>query len=168
MQSQAAEVLGAQAMGAVPVEPVQRTLPYGVGAVAVQQLDAVFPLVLPWIIAALDHSVSADLHPGAVWERIRSGDYLLLAITNGAKLCGAAVLNRGHTRQGRPFIGVVACGGEGVDGWLDVLVAEVKRIARVAGGAQVLILGRPGWSRLLAKHGTSIRAVVLACDDIGE
>lgn len=159
--------LGFEPLKAPPVQET-RTPPYVIGAVPVVQLDEVFPLVLPWIVAALDHAVSADMHPGLVWERIRSGDYLLLVVQSGGQLKGAAVLNRGTTRQGRPYIGVVACGGVELEHWLDMLVSEVKRLARLAGGAQILILGRPGWSRVLAKHGTSIRAVVLACDDIAE
>lgn len=57
------------------------------------------------------------------------------------------------TRVYSEAVAIVACAGEGREEWCDDLEAEIRAWAKSLGKTQLLITGRPGWSKWLREKG---------------
>ena len=120
--------------------------------------------VSEWIGDALHRSVMHELGVDEVYADCKSGRYLLLAIKSQDKLTGCAVVAASDDPSGRPYLGLICCGGERVHEWLSVLVSTCKLIARQIGAREIVVMGRHGWRPLLAAHGLRLRSVVMVLD----
>lgn len=47
---------------------------------------------------------------------------------------------------------IVLCGGEGLDAWMHIADETLTRYAKALGCAAVMIVGRPGWSKVLPAY----------------
>lgn len=92
----------------------------------------------------------ADLEAGMASEEY-------LAIANG-RFC--VVVEKAPVRDGNGLC-LVALGGEGLEDWLEPLLAMLEGLARDQGCRSILMRGRLGWQRPLTKHGWAVHAVVL-------
>lgn len=92
----------------------------------------------------------ADLEAGMASEEY-------LAIANG-RFC--VVVEKAPVRDGNGLC-LVALGGEGLEDWLEPLLAMLEGLARDQGCRSILMRGRLGWQRRLTKHGWAVHAVVL-------
>lgn len=155
-----------------PLEPHElegAELEMAVGIVPVSILTSVWPKVCHWIDAALQTSAQHEYTPGIVYRELELGRMMLLAVHEpvSGRVHGAAVIARGTSHHGE-YIGLVCCGGEGVTSWLHLMVESVKRIARESRAKRIVILGRPGWQKLLEEHGTRVHSLILVCDELGD
>jgi hypothetical protein len=87
---------------------------------------------------------------GDVERNVRDGSALLWLAWDGTRIHAAAVTEL-RSANGRKFCTIVACGGEQRRHWLHLL-ADLESFARAEGCATVLILGRPGWRRVLPDY----------------
>jgi hypothetical protein len=127
-----------------------------------------WPMVRQWVAASLEHSVMHELHSDEVYWSCYEGSYLLLVMRSSGQVRGCAVLAKSTDPQGRPYLGLICCGGERVEEWLSVLVAACKLVALEHGAREIVVMGRPGWQRLLKPHGLRLRGVILVLDLEGE
>jgi hypothetical protein len=138
-----------------------------VGVCNDEGLQVAWPRVREWIDAALAHSLQDALSLADVEQRLASREYLLVIVaepaqgSDGHQLTGAAVLSI-ERNLGRPSaVMVLACGGRRMDGWLGELVEAVRKIAIAAGVERIILIGRPGWQRVLKGFKVEHRASVL-------
>jgi hypothetical protein len=125
---------------------------------------AVWAIAEPWLREALamnrQHLVtSQDLRLG-----IEAGDYGLFLMRNrGDMIAAAAVVSFGQRpSDGGPYLALMACGGSGLEDWISDLVSNLKRVGRAAGCDEVMVLGRPGWRRVLAPYGAEEVSTILS------
>jgi hypothetical protein len=142
---------------------------YMVGLCGREQLPIAWGLVKPWIEAALDQSLQHEISITDIAIGLDSGEYLLLLMGEGPDVApvGVAVLMISEApRQGR-YVGILACGGTGVENWISVLFDAAKVIARSHGAQRIIAMGRVGWRRIMKQQGCKHHASVFSLD-VGE
>jgi hypothetical protein len=126
----------------------------------------VFTALAEQIEAALEHSAQHQWTLGELARRCAEGEFRMLAsFEPGAgpeSILGCVVLSRNQRDDGRVTLAVVCCAGRCMEQWIDQAVEAGFEMARREGADEVVILGRPGWLRQLAKHGLRLRAVIAA------
>jgi hypothetical protein len=117
--------------------------------------EEVWPLVEPWLAAAMAENRQHLMSTEDLADGIRTKDFGLLLMRDDAdRISAAAVLSRGFRPSDHaPYVALMACGGSGLDAWLPDLVDTVKATGRAFGADEIMILGRPGWRKLLAPYG---------------
>lgn len=101
--------------------------------------------VEPWLAAALVHD-RRGLAIADVRRAYLEGRYLLLDGIESAALMESLPLDGGA------MLHVFLAGGRMAE-LIDVMLPRVEAIARHTGHRGVVVMGRPGWSRVLAPHG---------------
>ena len=117
-----------------------------------------------WIENALHRSVMHELSLDEVYQGCKDGTYLLLAVRLGDDLTGSVVVAASTDPTGRPYLGVICCGGERLELWMRLLVPTCRLVAAQIGAREIVMMGRPGWRRYLAAQGARLRAVVMVLD----
>lgn len=126
-------------------------------------LDVAWLRCREWIEAALAFSQQHQLSVDEVYARLADGEFLLLLMTGPDAMArdaaptdvrACAVISREVSAQtGRPNIALICAGGAGLDSWIAPLYRAVCDLARAEGCDRVLIVGRPGWRRVLGRFG---------------
>jgi hypothetical protein len=111
-------------------------------------IDAFWPVVSPLIREAMKRGDIMDLD--AVEIKVRTGQALLWIAWDGSDIQAAAVTEI-FIANGQRFCTVVACGGSDRDRWLPLL-GQLEDYASREQCTSALILGRPGWKRLLKSY----------------
>jgi len=145
------ETVSEENLNGADIHPRQSTynLPPG------ELFEQVWPAIEPWLAAALAENRQHMFSTDDLADGIRSRDFGLLLMRNrDDKISAAAVLSRGFRPSDHaPYVALMACGGSGLDDWLPDLVATVQATGRMIGADEIMILGRPGWRKLLAPYG---------------
>lgn len=130
-------------------------------------LPMVWHQIGEYIEAALLHSANYDWHGGELFAGLARGDLSLLVAFKpasegqfAADIMGGVVLRLGRKPDGVPYMAVMACGGRAMDEWIDLAVDVGLVLARRAQCEEVLVIGRPGWTRRLAHKGLRPYAMV--------
>ncbi len=121
-------------------------------AVKPNQLSAVWPYILRWIQEPLVHD-EGSLTPEKIFDFIDRGVMILLVVFHDKKIIAAQtceVMNMRHTR----ILNLVTTGGKQMDdGWLDLLLPAIKRIAIEQKCTAIRTRGRIGWLKKLKSFG---------------
>lgn len=134
-----------------------------VGLCPYEQLPQAWPLVREYIQAALAAAAQHEVTIEHVEKHLGTGEYCLLLMQDGqGVICGGAVLTKSKRPDGQVYVGTIAVGGAHLDRWSDALAEAFKTVARAVGASEILMLGRPGWRRALAKYGVRERGVILS------
>lgn len=122
-----------------------RNGPVGIVKYASPEIDAIWPLVLPWLERSLAVAPpwwrADDLK-----ARCLSGDYILWLILLGNAPCGVA-LSELEQYPSALVCNVPWIGGRGMKAWLPTLQDLIERWARDAGAKYLAGAGRRGWAR---------------------
>lgn len=127
-------------------------------------LPAVWGKLADYMEAALAHSCQYEWTGAELYRRLVEGEFRLMAVFRSVgayEIIGGVVCSRG-VRDGRPYLAVVCCGGRDMDDWIDDAVAGWFALARSEGADEIVVMGRQGWLRRLARHGLKQRAVIAA------
>jgi hypothetical protein len=126
--------------------------------------EQVWPLVEPWLAEAMRHTQQHMMTTADLADGCRTNEYaLLLMRADDGMIAAAAVIGRGtRPHDGVPYVCMMACGGSKMDDWLPELVATMKDIGRRIGAPEVMLLGRPGWRRVLLPHGARECATIVS------
>ena len=133
-------------------------------AVEARHVDWFWQRVSHWIENALHRSVMHELSLAEVYQGCKDGTYLLLAVRLGDELTGSVVVAASTDPTGRPYLGVICCGGEHLERWMGLLVPTCRLVAAQVGAREIVMMGRPGWRPYLAAQGARLRAVVMVLD----
>ncbi|MGL4650333.1 MAG: hypothetical protein ACRC1H_13075 [Caldilineaceae bacterium] len=131
-------------------------------------LDFVWPQVCDYLGAALAFSQQNEWSTEQLRERIASEEFVMAVAFEGRRILGAVVFDMGTNPGGERYVCIVCCGGERMDSWLEGMLSTGRRIARAAGATRLVMMGRPGWARILKGYGIEVRAIVgsVAVDDL--
>ncbi len=83
-------------------------------------------------------------------RKVRRGSALLWLAWDGSTVQAAAVTEL-HVANGRKYCTIVACGGRHMKRWLSLL-GVLETFAKAEGCSATLVIGRPGWRRVLAGY----------------
>jgi hypothetical protein len=151
-------------MNMADVAPYARAPQVEVCAVPADKVMLIWDRVQGWISDALEASVMHEMPIDEVYTGCRDGTYLMLVMRVDGDWRGCAVLAQSSDPQGRPYLGLICCGGEGVHEWISILVTTCRLIAVQQGAREIVVMGRPGWRKLLQPFGLRVRAVVMVLD----
>lgn len=101
--------------------------------------------------------IAKGLERGGGGERV-TAEMLVLQAMNGDALVWvcpdmACVATVSEYPTGHRTLVVVSVGGKNSKSWLPSLIAELRRVAKNLGAAEVEFFGRFGWDRVLARYG---------------
>jgi hypothetical protein len=137
-----------------------------VGLCGHNHLPLAWHVCKPWIEAALEQSLQHEISIADIAIGLDSEEYLLLmaAPDGGSEIVGCAVLMISEApRQGR-YVGILACGGVGVEGWIGPMFEAAKEVARSHGARRLVCMGRIGWAPMLKKQGCKHHASVFSLE----
>jgi hypothetical protein len=112
------------------------------------RLHEIWPYVEPLIRRAVERSISTDLV--TVAAKLVRRQALLWVVWDGTHI-RAAVVTSINTANGKKRCVIVACGGNGIEGWLP-LIGRIEDYARAEGCMSMAIIGRRGWQRRLKDY----------------
>lgn len=125
--------------------------------VPVDHLNDMLPLALPWLQKAVEISINGyslehivkGLHVGAfqLWAYGVSGDKGFVI---------SEVIQHSTSME----VHLILAGGVGLKNWLPE-IGHIESWAKQIGADYVLVWGRPGWKKLLQKHGYELETQVL-------
>ena len=130
-------------------------------------LRAIWPRVVTFIAAALEHSLQHEWTTSEVYERIDRGQFLLAVVARDGDVIAGQVFEIGTDPGGQKYVAIVCSGGLDMFTWLPGMVALGKFLAVRADAKKVVILGRRGWARVLQRYGLKIHSVV-ACANVAD
>lgn len=92
-----------------------------------------------------------------VLENIESGEWQLFLVLDGHYIIASIVCNvmDGHKKT----LELGLCWGKGVDDWSDEVSEALDQIGRELGCTQLALDGRPGWRKIMNKHGYKLNSV---------
>jgi len=119
--------------------------------------------VRAWIEASLEYSGI-----GIAYERMLEGTTRGLYLVGLVRVDGElrAVLVLESLLIGGPVgkvVSVLIAGGDGMKEWISTLADAVKLAARTVGAQKIVVIGRPGWQRILEAEGLIKTGVVMEC-----
>jgi hypothetical protein len=121
-------------------------------AVHPDALSTWWPVMGPWIMAAMARGFDGGICEPDILARINARHYLLIGVAETAEVVNGAFLMELDPRRG--VLWLSACGAR--RGSLKRLgpsmFAECVRIARDQGMAKIRVVGRRGWARFLAEQ----------------
>lgn len=133
------------------VEPLRGPTPAVLTSVPADRLDAVWPVVEPWLARVCARRES-DLTLEGLLDLCRSGRGQLIMIgREGHPPVAAGVTQVREHRDGTRSCWVLAVGGAGARAWRDTL-GLIEAGARRLGCATVEFAGRAGWAGLLPDY----------------
>lgn len=142
--------------------PAQRPMTISSTAEAVpiptSGLDLVWPHVEPWIDAATKHA-PGHWKPKQVKDHIASGAAQLWIVMLG-RTAKAAIVTEIEDGPAQRIGRIAILGGAGFRKWRRV-IDRLEAWARSQGAAEMEIVGREEWRRVLAIDGYEQRAIVL-------
>ena len=98
---------------------------------------------------ALENSITDfDMVAAAVCD----GRMLLWLTFDGTRVYSATVTQL-SVSNGKKFCTIVACGGSEMSRWIH-LIERIEQFARDEGCASIVIIGRPGWKKILKQYNT--------------
>lgn len=131
--------------------------------VPLSDVEAVWPWIEPHIRAGCE-AVTTEVTPEFIKAEALADRRLLWVVfddENPLPLIAAASIGHRQTNKGPVFF-VDAIGGSDRVQWFDMCLEELDRQARAAGMHSGEFEGRPGWERVLKKHGYRVVRQVYA------
>lgn len=113
------------------------------------------PKTQEWIMSGL-HAGEVAITWGQVLEGVLGGDYNVTQIYVDHELRAVLVLE--VVDIGEPLertVSVVSAGGSGTREWVHDMHDSLLRIAENLDARRLLIMGRPGWRRVMDRYGWS-------------
>ena len=92
------------------------------------------------------------------------GDSHLWVVTNEDAVVVSAIVTRFVEYENTKSLQIIATGGFNMKYWIDELMPKLHRFAMDCGADKAELIGRPGWARVLAKHGYKKTLVLLEAD----
>lgn len=114
--------------------------------VSVEDLDRVWPLVLPWVEDAA-RSTNGRMGAEDFYRFVRDRDMQLWVVADEGEI-KCCVLTEIVVYPKNKFLRISAAVGQGRDDWQH-LIADLKAYAKTHGCRGVESLARPGWERVL-------------------
>ena len=110
----------------------------------------------PWCEERVERALLRDPN-GQTLDQLRQsledGDRGLTVVFMGMEPVAAMTFELLTLKDGTKTLHGITIGGVGVDVWHDAAWCYLSRTAKELGCEAITMKGRPGWSRLLAKHG---------------
>jgi hypothetical protein len=113
-----------------------------------KRVAEIWPTVSQRIKSAMERVGFSDYRE--IERKVLRGGALLWLAWDGNAVHAAAVTEL-HLANGRKFCTIVACGGRHMKRWL-ALIRDLETFAKDEGCDATLIIGRPGWRRVLAGY----------------
>jgi hypothetical protein len=139
-------------------------------------IDAAWPACRDWIEAALASTQQHEMSLDTVYERLQDREYLLLLMTSPgvvardsglAEIRACAVVAISVSAQsGKSYLGLIGAGGRGAHEWVGPLYRALRDLAIAEGCDRVLVVGRPGWRRLLLPLGARHVGEIIVMDNL--
>lgn len=104
-------------------------------------LDDYWPEVSPHLAKSLARQTAMTLE--SVHQDVKRGKFLLWRIPDRC-----AFITEIQQFPAEKICMVVLCGGEGMEEWLEIADRTLSRHAKALGCNALMIVGRPGWSRV--------------------
>lgn len=109
------------------------------------------PLVESWIMAGIDAGEIA-LDYEAIQHGVLCGDLTTVEIYLDGEL-RAVVICEVCEVAGKRTLSILTAGGTNAAAWCGAMHDATMQVARETGCVRMVILGRPGWRRLMRPHG---------------
>jgi len=122
-------------------------------AVAVAEVDAIWPMIADDIVRCLEKTPSY-LTAGDLWTMCRSGKAFLLAVHDGSVIRAASVWQF----EGQNFVCLVLV-GRGSSDWIPALFDAASFIAKAGGAKTLMATARIGLGPRLKKHLPTLRTI---------
>lgn len=106
----------------------------------------------PWLQDAIAYDVAARSSPDALVDHMVSGQLMPIAITDEKRVKALCTAELVETNKGLA-LHIVTLVGEDQEEWLPQLLDVLETVALEQGCAVMACTGRPGWRRVLRKHG---------------
>lgn len=135
-----------QGVVGAPERPV-----FVIAKVRPDQLRGMWPVLEPWLKAALEHGMNLDagaLYAGALLDEIQ-----LWAAFRDGRPVGAAATQVIDYGSGLSTVRVIALSGDDFGAWRGQIIDEFERFAQRVGAQTIECVGRRGWIRSLARYG---------------
>lgn len=99
---------------------------------------------------------------GDMYRQLKNGQLILWVVRNDREPVVAALTTRVAQYPAKRMLVVDACGGSRMDEWLQTVIDTLMAFASASGLKGMEMYGRPGWQRVLARHGW--RAPLVLCE----
>lgn len=92
-----------------------------------------------------------------VLDNLEAGEWQLFLVSDGDQVIASIICNvmDGHKKT----LELGLCWGQGVDEWSDEFSAAIDQIGAELGCDQLALDGRPGWRKIMRKHGFELNSV---------
>lgn len=100
-----------------------------------------------------------------VYQQLKDERLILWTVRDEREAPVAALVTRvAQYPSGKRMLAVDACGGSRMDEWLQTVVDTLMAFASASGLKGLEMFGRPGWQRVLARHGWRTPLVLCEID----
>jgi len=133
-------------------------------AIKPEDVPGVWPHVVKYFESVVDR-ISEYTTLDGIYNRISSGSYLLLVVTDGPDIKMAMVCEIVTCDTGNKIMMIPQLGGYDMGAWLKDIVDALYKLGHDMGCFKVMIAGaRPGWGKVMKEHGGVVSHVTIEFD----
>jgi len=126
-------------------------------AIHPNEVDHIWDQVVGYLQRALKYDLGqSDIEE--IYKQIKSGHQLLLLVVDDSRIIAAVTAIIMDDR-----CNIVLAGGEAVEEWEDLILDNIRILAKEQGANRITITGRQGWARRLRHKG--FRTVLVTLEE---
>lgn len=131
-----------------------------ISEVKIDQLDTVWPSLLPMVTRGLSHGQGDSMHPCHILDDLKAGNMVLWVSYKGETL-EAGMVFEVNEFPAKKVVFVVMLAGERMDDWVEDMEKAILQYCENVGADCIEASCRPGLAKRLEKRGWKRKAVIL-------